>query len=133
MSDAGGANMKATAYLTNDKCNLLPLEKPELDCVRYINPMAINRYIYIFLYSVHGLENHRNQLCRRDLFNCGYCISFSVIRDLYQHNIISFKKSMNVHQLRYMSRTIAIPDHFSCQNVSFAKQSFEEATIAYQC
>ena len=56
MSDAGGANMKATAYLTKDKCNSLPAGKPNLKCVRYTNPMAINRYIYISPCSVHGLK-----------------------------------------------------------------------------
>ena len=133
MSDAGGANMKAAAYLTQNKCNGLPDGRPHVDCVRYTNPMAINRYIYISSCSVHGLKNQRNQLCSRDLFNRGHCISFTVIQDLYHHLKSNFDNTMNVHQLRHMSRNVAYPDHFSCQNVSFAKQPFEENTIAYQC
>ena len=133
MSDAGGADMKAAAYLTQNKYNALPEGKPHLECVRYTNPMAIDRYIYISPCSVHGLKNHRNQLCSRDLFNRGHCISFTVIQDLYHHLKSNFDNSMNVHRLRHMSRSVAFPDHFSYQNVSFAKQPFEEETIAYQC
>ena len=99
--------------------------------MRYSNPMATNRYIYISPCSVYGLKNHRNQLCSRDLFNRGYCISFSVIQDLYHHLKFSFDNLMNVHRLRHISRSVAFPDHFSCQNVRFAKQPFEEETIAY--
>ena len=133
MSNAGGANMKAAASLIYNKYNSLPPGKPKLDCVRYINPMVTNRYIYISPCSVHTSKTHRNQLCSRDLFNRGHCISFTVIQDLYHHLKSYFDNSMNVHQLRHMSRSVAFPDHFSCQNVSFAKQPFEEETIAYQC
>ena len=133
ISNAGWANMKAAAYLTDYKCNSLPVGKPQFECVRYSNAMATNRYIYISLCSVHGLENYRNQLCSRDLFNRGHCTSFSVIQDLYHHLKFSFDNWMNVDRLRHISRSVAFPDHFSCQNVSFAEQPFEEETIAYQC
>ena len=99
----------------------------------YTNPMAINRYIYISPCSVHGLKNYRNQLCSRDLFNRGHCISLSVIQDLYQHLKSSFENLMNVCCLRHMSKSVSFSDYFSCQNFSFAKKTFGEETIAYQC
>ena len=64
MSNAGGANMKATAYLINNKCNQLPAGRPKVECVRYVNPMTPTRYIlYTSPCSVHNLDNHRKQLC----------------------------------------------------------------------
>ena len=102
MSDAGGANMKATAHVTNNKCNRLPEGIPKEECVKYINPMAIRRYIYTSPCSVHGLKNHRNQLCNRDLYNKGHCISYSVIVNLYHHLKDEFDNSLNVHPLRHI-------------------------------
>ena len=101
--------------------------------MKYINPMAIKRYIYTSPCSVHGLKNHRNQLCNRDLYNKGHCISYSVIVNLYHHLKDEFNNSLNVHPLRHMSRSVAYPDQFSCQNVSYAKQPFEEAILFYEC
>lgn len=73
MSDASEANMKAAAYATNNKCYSLLSGKPNLDCARYINPMTTtNLFIFPFVLL----------MVYRGPFNCGHCISFSVIRDL---------------------------------------------------
>ena len=69
MSDAGGANTRSLALLTNDQCNNLPDVKPAPCCLRYQNPIGIKDWIWISLCSVHGLKACRNQVSNNDLYH----------------------------------------------------------------
>ena len=71
MSDAGGANTRSLALLTNDQCNNLPDGKPSADCLRYVNPIRNKNWIWISLCSVHGLKASRNQISNNDLYHDG--------------------------------------------------------------
>ena len=133
MSDAGGGNTRALALLTGNKCNNLKPGKPKLKSLRFVNPLSPSRYIWDSLCSVHGLKNHKNMACNKDLVYKDKTLSWNVIIKLFYHLKENFENSGNVHQVRHMRYSVAFPDQFTKQNVSDAKQPFEEATIAFQC
>ena len=121
MCDAGGGNISALGLLTSGKANNFSKAKPEMECMRYRNPMSPSRHIWTSFCSVHFLKRAKNMLAYRVLVNKGKFVSWQVIRELYHHLKDNFENSMNVIEVWSVRRTVAYPDQFTQQNVNDTK------------
>ena len=133
ISNTDGGNAHAFVLLTKNECNRLPIGKPNVNSLRFANLLSPIRFIWEYVYSVHGLKNLKNMVWNRDLIYDGKKLSSNVIIKLFCDLKEGFAKSKKVHQVWHMRFRFTFLDKFTNQNVSDAKQPFEEATIACQC
>ena len=75
MSDAGVGNTRDLALLTKNKYNRLTIGKPNVNILKFINPLSPTRFIWESLSSVHVLKNLKNISYNRDLVYDGKKLS----------------------------------------------------------